>query len=47
MAAKDLAKEKWKSSGITDAQAKKLRLTALTPEQTLALGPTFKKVESL
>jgi hypothetical protein len=43
----DLAKAKWESSGISDAQAKKLKLKALPAEQTLALGTSFKKAGSL
>lgn len=44
---KKLAAAKWASSGITDAQAKKLRLQPLTGEETRKLNAAFHPVGSL
>ncbi len=42
-----LAQQKWKSSGISDANALKLKFTPLTGPQTGALGSNFHAVTSL
>lgn len=44
---KALAKEKWSSSGISDATAKKLGLRALTGAEVAKLAPNFHPVGSL
>lgn len=42
-----LAAAKWRSSGLTDEHAKKLRLRALSREETAALAPNFHRAASL
>lgn len=42
-----LASEKWVSSGLSNADAKKLKLRALTGAETFKLSPTFYKVGAL
>jgi len=44
---RQLAREKWTASGLSDRQARKLGLVALTGEQTQALGVNFHPVGSL
>lgn len=44
---RQLAEEKWRSSGINGAQARRLRLRGLTAEQTAALGPNYHRAASL
>jgi len=45
--AKNLARQRWEGSGLTDEQAKKLKLTPLEVDQTAALGPEFAPARSL
>lgn len=46
-ALKSLAQAKWRSSGLTDAHAKKLRLQGLSGERTKAMAMNFKFADSL
>jgi hypothetical protein len=43
----DTAEAKWRSSGLSDEHAKRLKLAALSAEETAALGSSFQKVEAL
>jgi hypothetical protein len=45
--ADQLAREKWRSSGLTDEDAARLHLESLSAEQTASLGPNFQAAASL
>lgn len=42
-----MAREKWRSSGLSDREAKKLHLQGLTAAQVAALGPNFHEAAAL
>lgn len=43
----ELARSKWRNSGLTDEHANRLQFRVLTPQQTKALGPRFELESSL
>src|SRR5260370_26140310 len=43
----ELARQKWRSSGLTDEHARLLKLSALAPSETAALGENFRAEFSL
>jgi hypothetical protein len=47
MSAAGLARAKWKSSGLSDAHAKRLRLACLPPKETARLGANFYETEAV